>query len=148
MHKAITSLLALAVPLTLAATPQRSSTPSQQSAPQSFVPSIQPATAALASDAAVLHSIRSPLDGYIDGPEMVGSGCPCYTYQAVVSGGTPPYTYHWFTGSTDDALVDYSFRDTGGLNETTMVVDVWDATDAHIRLSEIVTVCPSPQFSC
>jgi hypothetical protein len=98
--------------------------------------------------AASIARPRDALSVTIQGPAIVGAECPCYNYEADASGGTPPYTYQWQDASTGQFLSNYEFGDTGAINFSQVVVDVWDSNGGHAQGSDVIKVCPFPAFSC
>jgi len=70
----------------------------------------------------------------ISGPEVLNVGSQG-TWYAVVSYGTPPYTYQWsgLAYGTDQSVSGAVY------NDGDIYLDVWDATGAHLAISKHVT---------
>jgi hypothetical protein len=78
------------------------------------------------------------LTGWIDGPTSFNDYNNTGTWSAVVSGGTPPYTYEWsgaFSG-TESSI-------SGSVTQSDILyLDVWDATGVHLAVSTALMYCP------
>jgi hypothetical protein len=76
-----------------------------------------------------------PVSVSISGPSLVRPNATC-TWNAMVSNGTPPYTYSWSgLGSGTGDAITLAVPSGGG----TLTVDVWDAVSAHATSSLTVT---------
>jgi hypothetical protein len=89
-------------------------------------------------------SAPAPLSAYIDGPIWFNDFNTQGTWSAVVSGGTPPYTYQWsgpFYGTGSSV--------SGTVNESSILyLDVWDSAGTHVAYSTSLTRCPLLEFGC
>jgi hypothetical protein len=86
------------------------------------------------------------LSASISGPQYLSDGNQDGTWQALVSGGTPPYTYQWsgaFTG-TQSSISGTVTADTPNV----IYLDVWDASGVHLAVSTSWTYCSGNQVMC
>lgn len=76
------------------------------------------------------------LSAGIGGPETIPANTS-EMWQAVISGGTPPYTVQW-SGALSGASTSVS----GALSaDATLFLDVWDSASHHVAVSIFITVC-------
>ncbi len=85
------------------------------------------------------------LSVYISGPSVVAPAGPC-TWEAWVSGGTPPYTYHWSNNRSSyvgtDSTYQAGFIYSGTITLTVTDADNQTATDTHgVSVSRWVAPC-------
>lgn len=84
------------------------------------------------------------LSVYIDGQTSFNDFSQFGSWNAGVTGGTPPYTYQWsgeFTGSSSS--VSGTVTESGEL-----YLDVWDAAGVHVAVSTYLTYCSGGMISC